>query len=294
MSNPPGVPPLLSNEATFDNVALVAADAFEILGQFAAPQWGIFDQGGNPVIVGDSTLAFEFTRDSNVSKYPVEQGGFESYNKVQTPFGLKYTFTKAGSVGDRANFLNEIDAVQNSLGLFVGLTPEIAYPNITIDHYDTRRTARAGVTLLTVDVWCEQIRLAPPLQFSNAPTSGPAPVANPQNPEAADPTNDGTVQPVVPGYQTSTAGTATTPATIQQPGVSLTNSVGNTPPASAPAPVGSVITYSGNSGPATGVVSGVSTSVTTGAILGYNLTDGSFVGTHLVTSITPPGFTTVQ
>jgi hypothetical protein len=295
----PGIPPLLNNaSAVFNNVSLVESDAAEILGMFAAPQWGIFDQTGMPVILGDSTIAFDFTGDANVSKYPVEAGGFADYNKVQVPFSAKYTFSKGGSVAERADFLNAVDAAKKSLYLFVALTPEVAYQNINVDHYDVKRTAKSGVTLLTVDVWCEEIRQAPALQFSNAPTAAPTPITNPANPEAADPVQDGTIQPSVASSQTSTPGMGTTtstpgmgttPATIQQPGAALTNSTGNSPPPSSPSAAGSTITYNGNDGPASGTVTSMNSSGT-----GYNLSDGSFVGLHLVTNITPPGFTQVQ
>lgn len=221
--NPPGVPTLQNAGVTFNQVSTVVSDIAIIAGLFSGPQWGIFDQNNNPVIVGDSVVSAEFTRDFNISKYPVEQGDFASYNKVKTPYGLKFTFTKGGSISDRANFLKTVQAAQASLTLYKGSIPELFYPNITIDHYDWRRTAKNGVTLLTVDVWCEEVRVAPPASFSSTPTTTVPPITAPADPQAGQAVNGGTVQAQPPASQVSTpsapiAGTGqTSPATISTP-----------------------------------------------------------------------------
>lgn len=289
MALPAGVPALLPGSgAIFNTVALVTADAAGILGLATQPQWGLFDQNGQPVIVGDSVISFDNDNESQISNYPVEQGGFESYNKVQLPFEITLVYTKGGSVSDRANFLAAIDAAKASLALLTVLTPEKSYPNVNVKRSTLTRTAKNGVTLLTVNVYCQEIRSAPALQFSNTNTpSSPTPITNAQNPEAASPVNDGTVQPVNPRSQTTTPATNVSPGAIQTPNAALTNSTGSLPPASASSPTGATIVYEGN----TGVQSGVVTSATE---KGYNLTDGSFVGKNLVNSITPPGYTTVQ
>lgn len=290
MSNPAGVPPL-GETVAFTVVAAAITDFPGILSVFGAPPWGIIDQtSGQYVILGDSVVGVDLTQDAQNSRYPTEQGGFETYNKVQLPRRMKYTYTKGGSPSVRAQFMSSIDALEKSLALLGCVTPEGTIMNMNLDHYDVRRTERHGVTLLTVDVWLDEIRQAPSLQF--ATQQQPA-VSNPATPDAADPQNDGTVQSTVPGYQTNTAGTtvgtSTTPATIQTPSASLTDGAGNTPPVSQPDVQGAQITYNGNDGPASGVVDHMSASG-----LGYVLTNGQAVGKSLVTSYTPPNFTPIM
>ena len=105
-SNSDGVPVLdIGNGEFVENITVTATqDGPGVSETTSTVKWGIFDSSGEPVIVGDSCLAFEYVRDSNVSKYPVEQGGFESYNKVQAPRGVKLTFTKGGTISDKATF----------------------------------------------------------------------------------------------------------------------------------------------------------------------------------------------
>ena len=303
---PPGVPPLLPRlVVVFTEAALVTADAVGLgfAGQQSS-QWGLYDSGGNAVIVGDSVLSFDNDSESRVANYPVEGGGFESFNKVAVPYDVGFVFSKSGTVGDRAAFLASLDAAKNSLALLTGVTPEYSYPNLNVVRYTQQRSAQNGVTLLRVTVYCQEIRQAPPISFSNTQnfngvggTNTPqTSLNNTQNPESADAVNGGTVQAVAPASQATTPGTSSSPGTIQTPNAALTNSTGNSlPPGISSAAPGSSITYNGDNGPATGVVQSVSMSnVQPGTVAGYNLTDGTHVGVSNVTAITPPGYTTVQ
>lgn len=190
----PGVPPLLRAPGPAPaQPILLSADAPQA---YAAPQikWGIYDSNLAPVIVGETVSVFEFRKEYRVIDYPVEQGSFSSYNKVQLPFEARLTFMQGGTDGDRQAFLAEVqatcDAVASasdplSLALFTVLTPEVVYPNVTITHYDFSRRAKNGVTLLAVDVWVRQVR----------PVSGPQ-FANTKSASGASQQDDGTVQPV--------------------------------------------------------------------------------------------------
>lgn len=272
----PGVPPLLRDPTAAALVlpALLIADAAFSPETVIGPQWGIFDQNGNPVIVGDSCYGMSFRNEYRISNYPVEQGGFASYNKVANPYDFKITFTKGGTEGERQAFLLAVASIVTSLDLFEAVTPELRYGNANAVHYDYRRTARDGATLLIVDVYLEEVRQTATPTFTNT-----------QAPDGSGAVNNGNVQTSTPA-QTSVPATSTAPGFIQTPGSTLTNSVGNSPPASV-SPVGSNIIYEGNNGVQSGTVASMNSK-------GYTLTDGSFVGQNLVNSITPAGFKTVQ
>ena len=211
----PGVPPLLNRVGSvLSDISLLVADALIVLGLFNRVVWGIFDQNGKPVIVGTNTKSFEFDNEFRISDYPVEQGGFASYNKVATPFDIKLSFTKQGNLGERTNFLLALDSAIKSLYQFVVVTPEVLYTRVNVVRYNLRRTQKNGATLLTVDVWCREVRQAPDNVFSNSvdavnqgtvtPTTDvttSVAVGNPtlvQQPSGASPINNGTVQAQVP------------------------------------------------------------------------------------------------
>jgi hypothetical protein len=147
-------------------VALLTADALGILSEFGPPQWGIFDQDGNPVLVSDATGEVEYQREYDVSDYPQEQGAFESYNKVQIPYSAKVTLLSSQT---REELLNTLEDAVASLDLVAVVMPELSYPSANLLRYSFRRTSKNGVTMIAVDVWCKEIRVV-----SNSPTQGAA------------------------------------------------------------------------------------------------------------------------
>lgn len=188
---------------------LLIADSPGIGIAFGPPQWGIFNQDGSPVLIANSVNSVEYARDYRISDYPQEKGSFQSYNKVQVPYQAKVSFM-AGST--RRDILNNIENKAASLDLVSVVTPEITYPNANIVHYSFSRTSRSGVTLVLIDVWLEEIRIAGASsvlsggqdatnsQSQTSPTSQPATASTPstladtQSTNGATPTQSGQVQ----------------------------------------------------------------------------------------------------
>jgi hypothetical protein len=221
-----GVPPVLRQLGTIENVVTtVASDALSILRMFQGPQWGIFDQTGNPVIIGDSVVAVDYRQEYRLADYPIEEGAFATYNKVQQPFDIRVSFAVSGkldlissilsggaigsaisslvtgsspSQASRGNFLQQLDAALRSLYLFTVVTPEKTYPSVNLSHCDYRRESHRGATLLTIDVWCQEVRVAARGAYSKT-----------NQPTGTDPVDGGTKQPtdVQPGDSGSGTGT---------------------------------------------------------------------------------------
>jgi hypothetical protein len=206
----PGVPPMLRVFQALDVVTILAADAAQLVKAFAPPQWGIFDQFGGPLLVGDSVVAVDYRREYRISDYPVEQGGFGSYNKVAEPYDIRVTIAVSGkgtilsnlatggalgaiftgvdtAVINRTQFLNQLENSAQSLDLVDVHTPEYTYIGLNIVHHDFRREARNGVTLLTVDIWLREVRVTATSQFTQT-----------QDPSGANAQSSGTVQAASP------------------------------------------------------------------------------------------------
>lgn len=209
---------------------------------FGAPQWGIFTQDGEPVLVADSVASIQYARDYQISDYPQEKGAFQSYNKVQQPYQARVGYYIAES---RVEFLNAVEAAVSSLDLVFINSPEIEYPSANLTHYDYRREVRNGVTLILVNVWAEEVRVVNPANTStttvqgsgsgesststSSAASGDFSAGNVNSTNAASPTQSGQVQ----ATPTGTNGSATfeTGATSEA-GVSASN-VSITPSATA-------------------------------------------------------------
>lgn len=176
-----GVPPIFRSAAA-PIVELLTGDTFSGFGAGLTPVWGIY-QNGQPVIPADTATAFNFRREWAVADYPVEDGGFESYDKVNLPFEPRVDLTCGGPVENREAFLAAIDRLANTLDLFDVVTPETTYTSVNIQHYDYRRTSRNNLGLVTVSIWLLEIRIVG--------QSG----QNVRDPAAAGPLNDGNVNP---------------------------------------------------------------------------------------------------
>lgn len=189
-----GFPSLLNAVTRIANdVALVAADAQNILGWFRGPQWGI-GLNGYFILVPDSIISVDYKNDWNLPDYPMEPNSFGNYNKVNTPFDVRVQMTKGGTVAERSAFLDAVEAIGQSTELYDVVMPERVLSNVNVTHFDYRRTSTAGAGLLTVDLWLLEIRIAAAPSFANT-----------AQPSGADPVNTGTVQPQTPTSSQSAA-----------------------------------------------------------------------------------------
>lgn len=186
-----GVPAVLFAPGAGTSIALAIGDAagipFPILG---APQWGLY-RNGAPVVACDTVLAFDHKADWSVADYPVEKGRFESFNKVQIPYDVRLVFLAGGSEASRSALLSSLQAIAGDLNIYDAVTPETVYPRVNVIHLDYRRSREAGVGMLAVNVFCQEVRAA---TASASDPSATGQVGTPASADAADQVNDGTVQ----------------------------------------------------------------------------------------------------
>lgn len=160
--NVPGVPTLIRS-ATIPTPGSLLNSAISYVTEylFGATVWGIYDKNNAEVLNPDSFLGVDFRNSSRVAMHPVEAGGFESYNKVNTPYDFKVKMAVSGDKASRAAFLDTCEQMLKSVELFSVVTPEKSYLDATLQNYSYRRESRSGVTMLTVDLWFLEVRVNP-------------------------------------------------------------------------------------------------------------------------------------
>lgn len=208
--NAPGVPALASF-APASALVPATADAPAVTSLFggAGSAWGVY-QGGSPVITADTVASMEYRQEWTISDYPVEQGAFESYDKVQTPFSARVSFAAGGAEASRMALLNSIAAIAGDLNLYDVATPTSTYSSVNVVHYDYRRTTQNGVGLLVVDVWLMEVRVVVGSGSPSAPQSASA--AAQENGGAVQAQDATTTQSVQAGTASETAASAQTGA----------------------------------------------------------------------------------
>lgn len=218
----PGVPQLLRpvQETIAANpvlsIGIGTAETLLITALNQAPQWGIYDHNGNQLgllpnsqstlqaIVGTlasqitgnnatvlSTYSVDFTRETKISDFPIEEGSFAAYNKAQSPASPAVTLILDGSEADRTAFLNLINAACVGTDLYSVVTPEITYYNYSVERYNYSRKSSRGVTLLIVEVFLKEIRTV-------TPTFTTVQIIAPQNAAATPPESNGITQAAAP------------------------------------------------------------------------------------------------
>lgn len=185
--NLPGVPPLSSYAP--NNTVLAFADAIASLILGSGPQWGIF-LNGDQAFDYNSIVDFDYKQDFPVSDYQLEDGAFQSYDKVQLPFDVKVRVASGSSASDREALLSSVRAAANTLDLYDVVTPEQVYSSCNITHIDFKRTSNNGVGLIIIDIWFIEIRITSTSTFSST-----------QQPSVAGQQNSGNVSPATPDQQ---------------------------------------------------------------------------------------------
>lgn len=175
-----------------------------------ASDWMILDNNSNAVIITPDTVpSFEYKADNRVSDFPVQQGGFASYNNVQMPFNIRMQLVCSGinkftpqflasQLGlnfgaqymEKTDFLATLEYMRTTTDLFQIITPDQTYKNCKMEHYDYRREARQGATMIVAECWFREIRQ---VNTSNSSVNG-LPVINSNSASASNPVNNGIVQ----------------------------------------------------------------------------------------------------
>lgn len=214
--NVPGVPSIARNpdfSADYGDLvsAVTSGNPLSIIESVITPRWGIYAPNTmEKVIVPDSVLAFEYRGDARVSDYPVEAGGFKSYNKVQQPFDIriKITCNGAGTLGrigslttsggtvamTREDFLVHLEGMKLSLDLYDLVTPDFVYNSVNLIHFDYKRTNTEGVTLLIAELYLREVQQSTKAGYKTVGSDS-----------ATDSKNQGTVNTVTPTTTQSAA-----------------------------------------------------------------------------------------
>jgi hypothetical protein len=185
--------------AVLNGVLLDAVDVARVVNLLspAQPQWGVYSTGtSNPVIFPDSFYKVEFDDDSSASDYPVENGGFATYNKVMRPQGVHLVMLCGGQgVMSRPAFIATLKQMKASTEIYDIATPNDLITSVTLTRWNYRIAADDGVSLLTVEAIFEEVRQAPAATYSTSNASAGTPIVTSNSPDAASPVNTGSVQP---------------------------------------------------------------------------------------------------
>lgn len=181
--NVPGVPSVLRVPTAVSSATGAVGLLSQVYTEFMAARWGVFTSGGARALNPDSFLEINYQNGSTQSTYPVEEGGFQSYNKVETPFDVRVRMAIGGDQISRAAFLTTVESMLKSLDRFTVVTPEKTYSSASLVNYMYRRETRSGASMIIVELWFQEVRVNAQAAYSAA-----------KSPSSADTVDGGVVQ----------------------------------------------------------------------------------------------------
>ncbi|WP_311271087.1 phage baseplate protein [Sphingobium sp. WCS2017Hpa-17] len=183
-----GVPAVMRSAATqvIAGVGLLSTDSSDV-SQLAASQWGVFKADGGRALWPDNVVALNYRAEHRIADYPIERGGFESYDKVALPFDATVRMTKGGTIAARVSFLRAIEAIRGDRKLYNVTTPEQTYRNVNVAEVQVDRSQESGAGLIIVDIHLREIRQNAKAEFSKS-----------KDPAGVSPYNNGSAQPADP------------------------------------------------------------------------------------------------
>lgn len=180
-----GVPAVLRAGAQiFDSITLGFLGAGDLVDSIIGSepvQWGVFTDEGDPISDYTSFVSFDMRSDARVADYPIENGGFASYNKVDEPDNVQVMLSCDGDTTRRNNFQRDMLAARKSLTLYTVLTETGTYYNCNLINLNWTHGREDGATV--VKAYCEfrEIRLRGTTAFSQTyDPSGASPQSNGQ------------------------------------------------------------------------------------------------------------------
>ena len=128
----------------------------ELLG--LAPVWTLQNEGGGTAVDFDVFLGIDFAGDNQVAHEPIEQGGFASYNKQNTPKEITVELACTKMYFSQQPVLENIDKLAAGVQKLSLVTPSSEYKDLNLESYTYRRTDDAGAGMLVVELKLVEIR----------------------------------------------------------------------------------------------------------------------------------------
>ena len=128
----------------------------ELLG--LAPVWTLQDEGGGTAIDFDVFLSMDFAGQNAVAHEPIEQGGFASYNKQDSPKEITVELASTKMYFNQQPFLEVMDKLASGTQKVSLVTPSSEYKNLNLEGYTYRRTEDAGAGMLAVELKLVEVR----------------------------------------------------------------------------------------------------------------------------------------
>lgn len=121
-------------------------------------EWTILDEQGQTALTLDSFLDLDARNEGKALSYPVEEGAFANYNKVQNPSDIRVTLARQGTDADFEYVLAKLEEYQQQAVKLAVVTPADVRESTTLESYSYKRTRDAGARMLIVELHFVEVK----------------------------------------------------------------------------------------------------------------------------------------
>lgn len=126
--------------------------------QAVGGEWTLLDADGATAVAFTSFIDIDLRNEGQALSYPVEEGSFADYNKVDTPLDIRVTLAAQGTDADFEYILARLDEYKRAAVTLSVSTPSALYENMTLESYSYKRSRDANAGMLTVELSLIEVR----------------------------------------------------------------------------------------------------------------------------------------
>jgi hypothetical protein len=120
--------------------------------------WTLLDEDGGTAVTFTSFSDIDLRAEGKALSYPIEEGSFANYNKIESPLDIRVTLATQGTDSDFEYILTKLDEYKRGAIKLSVSTPSKFYESMTLETYSYKRTREAGAGLLVVELSLIEVR----------------------------------------------------------------------------------------------------------------------------------------
>lgn len=129
-------------------------------------RWTIYDsETQKQICYFDSFERFAYLQKNSIVQYPIEQGSFASYNKLNNPANIGVVLTKSGfnlnlgeGVFSKEKFIDDLNSYSNGVKKVDIVTPSKTFLSYSIESMSFSNAIEEGSDILIVTLEIKEIR----------------------------------------------------------------------------------------------------------------------------------------
>ncbi len=125
---------------------------------YAPRDWTLWNERGNIALTFTSFIDIDVRDNGQALSYPIEQGSFANYNKVDSPLEIRATLGFQGTETEFEYAINLLKEYKQKESILDVVTPSIVYENMTLESFSYARKHDSGARMLVIEMSLVEVR----------------------------------------------------------------------------------------------------------------------------------------